>query len=120
MEAQPFNGMLFNVTEDERDWWILAALWRRIKYGEGKDQYEMVLKVDLTDTIPWVKKWYGATSAARCNAGVSIAGYYQPDEKRWSFKLNGRHIIVPELVEHSHWEGIDGIDFISGGWLGDE
>ena len=117
MKAQPFNGMLFNVTEDQRDWWIIAALWRRIKYGEGKDQYNMVLKVDLTDAIPWVKKRYGATSAARCSSGVSIAGYYQPVGEWWSFKVNGRCIIVPEPVEHSWWEGMDKIKFVPGGLL---
>ena len=106
-EAHPFDCMLFNVTEDRRDWWIVPALWRRIKYGEGKEQYEMNLKVDLSDTIPWVKKWYGATSAARCSSGGSIVGSYHPDKQQWLFKVNGRFVVVPELLEHSYWDGMD-------------
>ena len=107
MEAQPFNDMLFKITEDARDWWIVVALRRRIEFGEGRDQYDMCLKVDLTDAIPWVKKWYGATSAARRCSGGRIVGTYQPDKQQWSFNVNGRIIVVPELLEPSYWDGMD-------------
>lgn len=103
MEGPLFTGELDKLTEDERDWWIHDALWRRVASGEGQDQYDMCLKVDLTDAIPWVKELYSGTSAARCGPVGRVLGYYQPDEQQWLFTVNGRSIIAPEPIINS-WD----------------
>ncbi len=99
MRAQPFHGILLKITDDPRDWWMGIELWRRIISGEGKGQYKMCLKVDLTDAIPWVKRDYPHTGAASCCAGGSVVGFYNPDNQMWTFTVNGRQIIVPELLD---------------------